>query len=126
MKKVNEYTYLGDVISGEGVGASVLARVEKRFDKAMHAVFEIKSIIEDCRKNVVGGFCTGISIWEMAILPYILNSTECWISIPKKAIVKLSKFQDTFYRSILATGQGCPIPSLYWETGGLLMSNRIL
>ena len=34
--------------------------------------------------------------------------------------------QLKFYRCLLAVGQGCPKPSLYWETGGYLMRNRIL
>ena len=31
-----------------------------------------------------------------------------------------------FYRCLLAVGSGCPIPSLYWETGGFMMKYRIL
>ena len=30
-----------------------------------------------------------------------------------------------FYRYLLATPRSCPIPALLWETGGLLMKNRI-
>ena len=38
----------------------------------------------------------------------------------------LSKLQTQFYRAILAESWGCPTPSLYWDTAGLLMKNQIL
>ena len=113
MKRVKQYSYLGDMLSKEGVAASALATVVNRFGKANHAIFEIRSIINDCRSNVIEGFCAAVSIWEMSVIPYLLNSAEHWVDLHVKAPDKLNKLQETFYRTLLAVGQGCPTPCLY-------------
>ena len=38
----------------------------------------------------------------------------------------LEDLQLQFYRCMMAVGSGCPIPSLYFETGGTLIQYRIL
>ena len=39
---------------------------------------------------------------------------------------QLEKLQLKFYRSILAVGSGCPLPIIYWDTGGMLVKYRII
>jgi len=39
---------------------------------------------------------------------------------------QLESLQLQFYRVLLSVGSGCPIPTLYWDTGALLMKYRIL
>ena len=54
--------YLGDYISTEGLAHSIQATIEKRKPKALQSIFEIKSVVEDCRSNVVGGLIAGLDI----------------------------------------------------------------
>ena len=68
----------------------------------------------------------GIDIWEQAVLPKLLFNSGCWLEITESTMEDLEMMQLKFYRCLLAVGQGCPKPSLYWETGGYLMRNRIL
>ena len=56
----------------------------------------------------------------------LLFNAETWVSISKSTVDVLEDIQKRFYRSILSVRSGCPIPSLYLETGGMLMKNRIL
>ena len=74
---------------------------------------------------MVGGIAAGIEIWELAIMPFLMNNSETWVEISLKTIDHLDNLQNMFYRYLLATPRSCPIPALLWETGGLLMEHRI-
>ena len=55
-----------------------------------------------------GGLTAGPDIWEMAVIPMILNNSDCWVEMSPKTIMELEKLQLMFYRSLLAVGSGCP------------------
>ena len=126
MKQAENYPYLGQIVSEKGVGHSVLMTINKRYGIAYKAIFEIKAIIEDTRSLVPGGFSTALMIWNMAVLPALLNSAECWLEIPKVANEKLNTLQETFYQVLLNSPRTTPKPGLYWFTGGMLLSNVIM
>jgi len=117
--------YLGDYISTEGLAHSIQATIEKRKPKALQSIFEIKSVVEDCRSNVVGGLIAGLDIWELAIIPFILNNSETWTEIGKQSIEILDNLQLTFLRSLLRTPKTCPIGSILLDTGSILIFHRI-
>ena len=62
----------------------------------------------------------------MAVIPSLFNSAECWINLPKAAVQKLNKLFETFYSVMLNSPASCPKPGLYWFTGGILPSNKIM
>ena len=113
------------MISTGGLAESVLATVLKRKGQVVSSILETKAVIEDCRSNIVGGITAGLEIWELAILPHLLNNSETWTEIKKSTIDMLDDLQYMFMRYLLATPRTCPIPALLWETGGLLMEHRI-
>ena len=125
MKCLEKEKYLGDMICSGGLAASVQATVMKRKGQVVSSILDTKAVVEDCRANVVGGITAGLEIWELAILPYLLNNSETWIETSKKTIETLDDIQCMFYRYLLATPRTCPIPALLWETGGLMMEHRI-
>ena len=45
---------------------------------------------------------------------------------PHLTMHKLENLQLRFYRAILSIGTGCPIPIIYWDTGGMMMRYRIM
>ena len=118
--------YLGDYLSGLGLAESVDATVRKRRGLVVKSIFEIRAVIDDYRSHVAGGFSAGMDIWEMAVLPMLMNNSECWMGVSDNTILELDKLQQMFLRCMLAVGSGCPIPSLHFETGTLLMKYRIL
>ena len=103
----------------------MLATIKARSGLVTSAINEIRSVLEDCRINVVGGLCAGIDIWELSVIPFLLNNSSVWADIPQAAYNQLEDLQKTFYRYLFATPISTPSPALLWETGGLTMRNRI-
>ena len=64
-------------------------------------------------------------IWEMAVIPFLLNNSSTWFSMKKTDIERLSKLQNLFF-SVLFKVQHSPAPSFLWDCQTLTMSNRIL
>ena len=126
MKQENAIKYLGDWLSADGLADSVKVTVNKRFGLAQRAIADIRAIIDDYRNCIVGGLATGLSIWEAAVLPGLLYNSECWTNMTNAVLQQLEKLQLKFYRSILAVGSGCPLPIIYWDTGGMLVKYRII
>ena len=126
MKEAKEEKYLGDYISCEGLARSTIVTIKKRYEKVKTALREIRAVIEDCRANLTGGLVTGLEIWEVAVMPFLLNNAETWTYPPKEALEMLENLQVEFLRNLLETPRTCPIPSLLWETGTPTMENRIL
>ena len=126
MKEAIEEKYLGDYISEEGLGKSTISTIKKRYNKVMNTLTEIRAVIEDTRAQTIGGIVTGLEIWEVAVMPYLLNNGETWCNIPNEAISMLDNVQNEFLRKLMSTPMTCPTPSLMWETGTTTMSNRIL
>ena len=125
MKEVTQEKYLGDYIHQNGNPDSVMATIKARSGLVTSAINEIRSVLEDCRINVVGGLCAGIDIWELSVIPFLLNNSSVWADIPQAAYNQLEDLQKTFYRYLFATPISTPSPALLWETGGLTMRNRI-
>ena len=97
MKTVPAEKYLGDMISCNGLAASVEATVAKRRGQVFSNILEIKAVIEDYRATVVGGVAAGIEIWELAIMPFLMNNSETWVEISPKTIENLDNLQNMFY-----------------------------
>ena len=70
--------YLGDYLHNKGAEDSVKQTVTDRYWRAYSAILEVKTIVEDCRSHKVGGHLLGIDIWELAILPMLLNNSGSW------------------------------------------------
>ena len=126
MKKETKTKYLGDMLSASGLAESVYETVKSRTGITMKTIFEIRSVIDDCRSRICGGLATGLLIWESAVIPRLLYNSEVWIDINDKTIKQLEDIQLRFYRTLFAVGSGCPLPIIYWDTGGILMKYRIL
>ena len=118
--------YLGDWISCYGLSDSVNVTIKKRKGLVSLAIYEIRAVVDDCRSKVCGGLKVGIDIWEHAVLPKLLFNSGCWQDISDNTVQELEDLQLKFYRCLLAVGSGCPIPSLYWETGAKMIKYRIL
>ena len=85
MKIKPKEKYLGEIIH-LGVSESVNATVSKRKGLAILSINDIISIIHDSRAEVTGKIETGVAIFEHAVLPYLLNSSDTWLEIPKKTL----------------------------------------
>ena len=116
---------MGDIISDGGLRKSVEATVEKRYGKILAAIFELKSVIEDLRMQMIGGIKCGLDIWELALVPSLINNAGTWVMVDNKTIDKLNSLQNTFLQVLLGAGRSCPRPALCWDTTTLLMDVRV-
>ena len=117
--------YLGDMIDSNGLAQSVHATVLKRKGQVVKSIIECRAVIDDFRASTIGGIVTGMEIWELAIIPFLMYNCETWTEIDKSTMDMLNSMQFMFLRYLLATPKTCPIPALLWETGTLLMEHRV-
>ena len=82
MKESESEKYLGDYFHSKGNHQSIITTVKNRYGKAIEAVLDIKNIIEDVRSSVVGGIQSGIEIFELSVIPFILFNFETWDNMP--------------------------------------------
>ena len=64
--------YLGDYICESGLTGSVQYTVNKRKKTVGRAIFEIRSVVNDCRNHILGGLVSGLELWESAVVPMLL------------------------------------------------------
>ena len=73
----------------------------------------------------MGGVQGGLDLWELSVIPFLLNNASTWTDISDGAIQELDKLQELFLRVLLEVPRSTPKPLLYWDTGTMTMSNRI-
>ena len=78
--------------------------------------------------QTVGGtlVLAGLEIWELALIPAILNNAETWVHISKKSTDMLEDLQCMMFRYLLGTPRSTPPSILLWDLGATKMSNRII
>ena len=70
--------YLGDILNNEGLAASVESTIAARKGFISRAIYDIRSIVDDCRSNITGGLKSGLELWELSVIPVLLNNSETW------------------------------------------------
>ena len=117
--------YLGDIIHSDGLGASVEATVKDRIGKVKGAMYEAAAIMEDFRMQALGGMQGAWDMWELAIVPSLLNNCGVWTEISKATEDVLEELQNSFVRRMLHVPVSTPKVSLLSETGLLSMKHRV-
>ena len=125
VKNKKQQKYLGDIIHEDGPAASHFATVVERRGRTTAAIFELKSVLEDIRLEAAGGLIAGLDIFEMAIIPMLLNNTGAWSDMDEKTLKELEKLQTLFLTVLLAVPASVAGPALLWDTSTLSMKNRI-
>jgi hypothetical protein len=125
MHLVEEDKWLGQQLSGGGLGKSVAATVAARVGRVRGACLEIASIVEDWRAQAVGGMETALLLWEACCVPSLLHGAGTWVDITPETERRLNALQNWFVRLMLRVGPGAPTASLCWDTGLLDMGLRV-
>ena len=124
LRQKEKEIYLGDTIS-TGNAESVEATVQSRYSRIMSSIMETRTVIEDARLTVAGAVVTGIEIYEVGIVPSLLENCETWVEIKQKTLDTLDKLQSTMYRVILSCPKSTPNGAMLADLGGKLMKYRI-
>ena len=117
--------WLGSVINVSGVKESSISTISERKYRIYNIINETIAIVEDSRLNRLGGLKCAKQIWELAILPSLLNSAETWPIQDLKIQKSLEDFQSSLYRGLLSVPKSCPLPSLTYESNSWLMKYRV-
>ena len=124
MKELKEEKWLDDYL-GESLKDCVRMTIKKREAKIRRASFEILNLVKDYRAQRVGGFQTGLVLWESCAIPSLLYNCSTWMEIGNEEIKTLNALQDYFLRLLWGTGPGAPKVALRADTGTRSMESRI-
>ena len=117
--------WLGFWLHTDGLSASVAKTVEERKKKVKGAMYEAVAVVEDYRAVRISGFQTAIDLWELAIIPSLLNGCEVWVDISLETEKQLEDLQYKYLSLVLQVGPGTPRSALLAQTGLLSMKYRI-
>ena len=104
---------------------SILETIKERSGRITGAIYEIRSIVEDIRMQYIGGLDPAFVLWDLVLIPSLLNNAESWIELDKEAEDQLDELQYTFLRVVLQTPGTTPKPALLFETGEMPMKYRV-
>jgi hypothetical protein len=91
-----EEKYLGDMLSSEGLAASVESTVKEREGKVKGSIYELRAIVEDFRMQAVSGIESAIYLYESCIVPSLLANCATWTDIKEQTVKRLDATQDLF------------------------------
>ena len=106
--------------------ASNLATVMERKPRTTGAIFELAAVLEDIRLHALGGITSGLLIWQLAVIPSLLNNSGTWTELDEETLKELDKLQALFLSVLLAVPRSAPRASLLWDTGTTSMENKII
>ena len=117
--------YLGDMLSSEGLSASVESTVKEREGKVKGSIYELRAIVEDFRMQAVSGIESAIDLYESCIVPSLLANCSTWTDIKEQTVKRLDATQDLFGRVLLQVPQSSPRLATRASLGQLGMKWRI-
>ena len=109
----------------DGLAASVEATIKDRVGTISAATHEIKAIVDDYRMQAVGGIMGAWDLWNLAVVPSLINNCSTWIGKTSEMVDKLETLQEKYIRMILEVPVSTPKMALRAETGLLSMKHRI-
>ena len=64
-------------------------------------------------------------LWEIGIVPSLLNNSETWTNIDENCLKKLNNLQNMMLRMLFNTSVTAPKAALFWDSGILPMEKQI-
>ena len=113
MESVNEDTYLGDIISGDGKNTK---NIQNRIAKGQGKISSIMTLLD---KICLGRFYfeVAITLRESMFINGILTNAETWYNVKKCEIEELEQLDRSLLRKILKVPISTPKESFYLELG---------
>ena len=110
MKEKQNEAYLGDVLCGIGLTASIQATIKDRTPRVKGSIYELRALIEDFRMQAVGGMMAAIDLYESCIVPSLLTNCGTWTEMTEKEENLLEEIQNMFCRAVLQVPVSSPNP----------------
>ena len=86
---------------------------------------EIKSVIEEFRMHSLGTISLGLTIFNMAVLPFLLYNASTWFETSTKTFKRLENLQHILQRCLLCVPNSTPIPAMCWDLGMVSIEHQI-
>jgi hypothetical protein len=83
------------------------------------------NFVHDYRALRVGGFLTGLLLWESCCIPSLIYNCSTWVGMGREEEKVLNQSQDFFLRLMWATGPGSPRVALRADLGTQSMESRV-
>ena len=113
IKEVNEYKYLGFIISNDG---NNMTNIKALKNKSNGVIANILDKL-DALKLKQYYFECAIIFFNVILRGSILYASECYYNLTEYQLRALERIEESFLRKILKTTKGCPIVQLYLELG---------
>ena len=113
IEQVEEYKYLGFVISSTGDN---MANIRKVKNKSIGVIKKIISKLESLNLRKYFFECA-LLFMNVMLRGSILYSCEMYYNLKEKEIRQLERIEENYIRKIFNTAKGCPITQLYLELG---------
>ena len=81
--------------------------------------------MKDYRAQLIGGFRTGLVLWESCVVPSLLYNCSMWVEVGKKEEKALEDHQDYFLHLLWGAGPGTARVALRADTATRSMMARI-
>ena len=113
METVDEDTYLGDIISGDGKNTK---NIQNRLAKGIGKISSITTLLD---KICLGSFYFEVALIlrESMFINGILTNAETWHNVKKSEIEELEQLDRSLLRKILKVPISTPKESFYLELG---------
>ena len=125
MLEKDQDVYLGDVLSSDGLSASVQSTVAHRLGRVKGAIYEAAAILKDYRIQAIGGMMGAWDIWEKAIIPKLLANCGSWVGISSQTLKLLEETQNLYCSLVYACPSSTPKPALRGESALLDIEHRV-
>ena len=94
VKEKTTEKWLGSTINAAGLKESTMSTINERKFRIYNAINETISIIEDSRFNCLGALKCAKEIWDLAIIPTLLNNAETFLVSDPLVFKTLKYFQS--------------------------------
>ena len=115
LKEKEKEKWLGDMIHSGGCRASTLASISERKGRVYNAINETLAIIEDTRVSKLGSARFAVDVWEVAIIPILLNNADVWEVTDKEVQKELEAIQSSYFKGVLQVPNSVPKPAICYE-----------
>ena len=113
------------IIHEGGLGKSAETTINHRYGRIFSSMMEVSAILDDFRIDTIGGMVAGLEIYELALLPSLLNNSDIWIDLTEESSSKLENLQNVMFRNLFGVPASTPISLLRFDVGCLKMKEKI-
>ena len=113
IEKTDEYKYLGFVISSKG---NNLANIRHVKSKSIGVIRRIFTKLASLNLNQYYFEC-GLILMNVILRGTILYAADMYYNLKESELRQMERIEETYLRKLVKTTKGCPITSLYLETG---------